>query len=99
MCNEVKEVFLLDCDNCVTYSSDNTSSMIGQHNSLLQKIRSVQGDQKIFDVGCPYHLAHLCAGKGAKEHSVNVEDFVIGIYYHFRSSEKRKEAANGVQEL
>ena len=48
--------------------------MIGQRNSLLQKIQSVQGNPKIFDVCCPFHLAHLYAGKGAKELSVNVED-------------------------
>ena len=64
--------------------------MVGAHNSLLKKIRDSQGDQKVFDVGCPCHLAHLCAGKGAKELSVNVEDFVIDIYYHFRRSVKRK---------
>ena len=66
--------------------------MIGQRNSLLQKIRSAQGEQKIFDVGCPCHLAHLCAGKGAKEHSVNVEDFVIDMYYHCRRSAKLKNS-------
>ena len=63
---DIREAFSLDWDNCVTYASDNTYSMIGQRNSLLQKIRSAQGDQKIFDVGCPCHLAHLCAGKRAK---------------------------------
>ena len=41
-------------------------------------------------IGCPCHLVHLCAGKGAKELSVNVEDFVIDFYYHFRRSAKRK---------
>ena len=86
VCNKVREAFSLDWDNCVTYSSDNTNSMIGQRNSLLQKIRSAQGDQKIFNVGCPCHLEHLCAVKGAKELSVNVEDFVIDIYYQFRRS-------------
>ena len=81
MCNEVREAFSLDWDNCVTYSSDNTNSMVAYSNSLLQKIPSSQGDQKIFDVGgCPCNLAHLCAGKGAKELSVNVEDFVIDRY-------------------
>ena len=64
--------------------------MIGQRNSLLQKIRSVQGDQKTLDGGCPCHLAHLCAGKGAKELSVNVEDFVIDIYHNFCWSAKLK---------
>ena len=41
--NEVREAFLLYWDNCVTYFSDNTNSVIGQRNSLLQKIRSAQG--------------------------------------------------------
>ena len=59
--------------------------MIGQRNNLLQKIRSVQGNQKIFDVGCP-----LCAGMGAKELSVIVEDFVIDIYHNFCWSAKLK---------
>ena len=41
---EVREVFSMNWDNCVTYSSDNTNSMTGQCNSLLPKIRSTQGD-------------------------------------------------------
>ena len=32
----------------------------------------------------------LCAGKEAKELSVNVEDYVSDIDYHFRNSAKRK---------
>ena len=48
-CNEVREAFSLDWDNCVTYFSDNSNPMIGQRNSLLQNIQSGQGDQKTFD--------------------------------------------------
>ena len=77
VCNEVREAFSLGWGNCITHSYGNTNSMIGQRNSLLQKIRSAQGDRKIFDVRCPCHKAHLCARKQAKEFSVNVEDFVI----------------------
>ena len=91
VCNEVREAFSLDWDNCVTCSSDNTNSMIGQRNSLIQKIRSEQGDHKIFDVICPSHLAHFCAGKGTKELSVNVEDFVIVTYHNFRRNVKLKK--------
>ena len=54
---------------------------------------SVQGDQKIFDVGCPCHSAHLCAGKGVKELSVNDEAFVIDIYYHFYRSAQNKKSS------
>ena len=35
------------------YYSDNTNCMLGQPNSFLYKIQSVQGDKKIFDLGCP----------------------------------------------
>ena len=41
--------------------------MIGQRNSLLQKKQNEQGDRKMFDFGCPYHLAHLWAGNSAKD--------------------------------
>ena len=82
--------FSLDRNNYVLYSSDYTNSMIGKRNSLLKRTTNVQGNQKTFDVGCPCHLAHVCAGKGTKELSVNVEDFVIDLYYHFRRSAKRK---------
>ena len=73
--------------------------MAGAHNSLLKKIRDSQGDQKVFDVGCPCHVAHLCAGKGAKELSVNVEDFVIDTYYHFRRRVKRNAQLRDFMEL
>ena len=86
-----KETFSLDWDNCVTYSSDNTNSMIGQRNSLLQEIQGVEGDQKIFAVGCLCHLGHLCAGKGDNKLSVNVENFVIDIHHNFRRSTKLKK--------
>ena len=82
--------FSLDRNNYVLYSSDYTNSMIGKRNSLLKRTTNVQGNQKTFDVGYPCHLAHVCAGKGTKELSVNVEDFVIDLYYHFRRSAKRK---------
>ena len=86
-----KETFSLDWDNCVTYSSDNTNSMIGQRNSLLQEIQGVEGDQIIFAVGCLCHLGHLCAGKGDNKLSVNVENFVIDIHHNFRRSAKLKK--------
>ena len=86
-----KETFSLDWDNCVTYSSDNTNSMIGQRNSLLQEIQGVECDQKTFAVGCLCHLGHLSAGKGDNKLSVNVENFVIDIHHNFRRSAKLKK--------
>ena len=103
VCYEVREAFSLDWNNCVMYSSDNINSMIGQHNKkseknriFIQKIWNPRGDQKIFDVGCPCDLAHLWAGMGAKERSVNVEGFVIDIYYQ---EWKTNKPARWVHEL
>ena len=89
-CDTVIKSFSLDWNNCVSYSSDNTNSMIGKRNSLLKRITNVQGNQKTFDVSCPCHLTHLCTDKGAKELSANVRDFVIDLYYHFQGSTKQK---------
>ena len=66
VCNEVIENFSLDWNKCVTYSSDNTNSMVGHKNSLLKKIKDSQAEQKVFDVVCPCRLAHICAAKGAR---------------------------------
>ena len=87
--NELIENFSLDWNRCVTYSSDNTNSMVRHNNSLLKKMKDCQTlrlNKKVFDVGCPFHLAHICAGKGARQFSVNSEDIVIDIFYHFQQS-------------
>ena len=49
VCDEVIDDFSLNWDNCITYPSDNTNSMVGAHNSLLTKIKDSQDDQKVFD--------------------------------------------------
>ena len=84
-----------------TYSSDNNSSMIGKNKSLLNLIKDAQSElpQKIFDVGCPCHLAHLCAQKGAKALSMQVDDFVTDLFYHFKRSVKRKATLRGHMEF
>ena len=51
--------------------------MVGKKNSLLTKIKNAQQcGQSMFDVGCPCHVAHLCAEKGATELSVKLEDTI-----------------------
>ena len=37
VCNEVIEAFSLDWDNCMTFSSDNTNSMIAQLTAYYRK--------------------------------------------------------------
>ena len=49
-CDTVIKSFSLDWSNCVSYSSDNTNSMIGKRNSVLKRITNVQGNQKTFEM-------------------------------------------------
>ena len=64
--------------------------MVGKNKSLLKMIKDSQQIQKVIDVGCPCHLAHLCAQKGVKQLSMQVDDFIIDLFYHFKCSVKRK---------
>lgn len=60
VCNKVIENFSLDWNKYVTYSSDNSNSMAGSYNRLLKKIKDSQAKEKVFDVGCPFNVAHIC---------------------------------------
>ena len=44
VCYEVREAFSLDWNNCVMYSSDNTNSMIGQHNKKSEKKQNLHSE-------------------------------------------------------
>ena len=76
----------LSCETCYTYSSDNNNK------TLLKLIKYAQGEspQKIFDTGRPCHLTHSYAQKGAKAFSIQVDDFVVDLFYHFKRNVKKK---------
>ena len=71
----------MDWYNCIIYSFDNTNSMIGNVTASLRKYKDLL---RLL----PLSFNTLVWGKVAKELSVNVEDFVIGIYYQFHRSAK-----------
>ena len=100
-CNSSLMRVSLSWKTCCTYSSDNTSSVIGKNKSLLKLIKDAQSElpQKVFDVGCPCHLAHLCAQKGAKALPMQVDDFVIDLFYYFIRSMKRKATLRDYMEF
>ena len=90
----------LSWDYCMTYSSDNITSLVEKSNSLLTKIKNAkQFEQCIFDVRCPCYLVHLCAEKGEKELSFNIEDMIIDIYYHFHRNVKIKSTLQDYMEF
>ena len=63
VCNEMIENLSLDWGKCVTYSSDNTNSMVQCDNSLLKKSKDSQAEHKVFDVTCQCHLAQFVLEK------------------------------------
>ena len=63
--------------------------MRGTHNSVLSRLKEKQPD--IFFLHCICHSAHLCASGACKKLPRNVEKLVQQIYFHFKSSPKRRE--------
>ena len=66
--------------------------MIGKNKSLSKLIKDAQSESllDILGVGCPCHLAQLCAQKGTKTLSIQVDDFVVDLFCHFKRSVKRE---------
>lgn len=74
------KIYDINWKNCLAFSSDNASVMLGKNNSVFKRIADLNPD--VYPVGCACHLAHLCAKKAAKQLSVDVEQLVIDLYYH-----------------
>ena len=75
--------------NLIGFGSDGASVMRGTHNSVLSRLKEKQPD--IFFLHCICHSAHLCASGACKKLPRNVEKLVKQIYFHFKSSPKRRE--------
>ena len=77
---------------------DNTNVNIGEHDSI--KSRVLERKPTIALVGCPCHMLHNAAGKGAIEFGnitkFDVEDNCIDLFYWFDKSTKRKGALKEV---
>lgn len=95
--DEKMKLYDIQWSRCIAFSSDNTSVMLGRNNSIYTRI--AESNQDVYPVGCACHLAHLCAKKAANQLSVDVEELVIDLYYHFDKSSKRKEILKGYQEF
>ena len=78
--------------NCTAVGVDNTSVIIGVRNSLKTRIQA--RNFSVFFNGCPCHIVHNAAQKGAEQFSAmsgfDVEEFVVDLFYWFDKSTKRK---------
>lgn len=90
--NEALMKFGVDWNKCVAFGIDNTSVNIGKRNSI--KTRVQQQNPAIYFMGCPCHMVHNTATKGAEafqgETGFDVEDILVDLYYWFDKSTKRK---------
>lgn len=80
------KLYDINWSKCIAFSSDNASVMMGKNNSIYTRIAKSSPD--VYPVGCACHLAHLCAKRAANQLSVDVEQLVIDLYYHFDKSSK-----------
>ena len=95
--DEKMKLYDINWSKCLAFSSDNASVMMGKNNSIYTRI--ADSNPEVYPVGWACHLAHLCAKKAANELSVNVEQLVVDLYYHFDKSSKRKEIFKSYQEF
>ena len=69
-------------ENYVSLIADNTSSMVGNNNSVASWF--IQKNPDIFISGCPCHLAHIAASHANDAFSevlgLNVENVCIDLY-------------------
>ena len=76
--------------NCIGFASDNASVMVGQHNSVLSRVRA--HSDAVYDMGCICHLVNLVVQAGMKAFPFPVEDMLVDTYFHFHHRYKMKKS-------
>lgn len=87
--------------NCVGFSVDNTSVNMRAHNSILSRV--LTKNPSCYFMGCPCHIIHNTAHKGAEAFTsvtgFDVGDFCVDFFYYFDKSTKRKGALRSNNEF
>ncbi|XP_038058954.1 uncharacterized protein LOC119730226 [Patiria miniata] len=84
-------------ENCICFSADNASVMMGIHAGVATYVRKQNPD--VFVLGCPCHRLHLAAEKGASTLPFTPVDVLIAVFYYLEKSSKRHKELKGVQTL
>ncbi|CAH1371494.1 unnamed protein product, partial [Tenebrio molitor] len=74
-------------NNVVGFGSDNANVMMGEFNSVQQKLTEICPGIVVRGCGC--HSLHLVASHAAKKLPNVIEQFVRDVYNHFSNSPKR----------
>lgn len=84
-------------DNCIAFSSDNANTMIGVNKGVFS-FCNTKNPSMILQ-GCSCHLIHLAAQKASSQLCVNIEQFLVQIFYFLEKSSKRLNTLKVYQEL
>nr|XP_042896620.1 uncharacterized protein LOC122269097 [Parasteatoda tepidariorum] len=83
--------------NCLALGVDNAPVMTGKKNGVAGMLTKDIPD--LFVQGCLCHLLNLAAEKGAKCLPINIEEYIVDIFFYLEKSVKRKERLKKFQEL
>ena len=87
----------LNWENCLSLGSDNAPVMSGNKRGVLGFIH--EKNSETYFAGCPVHLLHIAAKKGAQNIPVAVEDTLTDIYYYLKHSSKRQTELKEIQDM
>lgn len=92
-CFEEKDIPL---NNMIGMAVDNASVMVGEHNSVMTKLRQ-EADSSFTLLKCICHCMHIAASKAALKIPTNVEAFIRNISSYFGHSSKRQAQLSELQ--
>lgn len=84
-------------ENCLSFMADNAYVMQGKKIGAVAFLK--QNNKNLISLGCACHLINLAAEKGAAALPVNIDDFLVDIFYYLEKSAKRKESLKQFQLL
>nr|CAI5841217.1 unnamed protein product [Callosobruchus analis] len=83
-------------ENCIGFASDGANNMMGQHNSLVSRLK--EAIPNIFIIKCICHSFHLSASYACEKLPQEVEQLCRDIYNYFSNSPKRSGELREFQE-
>ena len=81
--------------SCLSFGADNASVMLGHLNGVAAHITKENPDVMV--QGCPCHLLHIAAKKGANSLRCATEMTLIDIFHYLENSSKRMKELQGFQ--
>ena len=81
--------------NCLALGADNANVMTGHVKGVYGFLKKKQED--LYMAGCVCHLIHICAEKAAACLPINIDEFLVDIYYYLDKSSLRHQALSDFQ--